>query len=125
MEWSREPARRVIWSERLRRYANSDLTIAAFCEQERVSVQSFYYWRRKLLELDSTIGDDQGRMPRKSRGPQKRDFVPITIRNTAAVRMRLPNGAQFWLPGCDADPLRAAIAAAGRLETSLPEDDAC
>jgi hypothetical protein len=34
--------------------------IAALCEQERGSVQSFYSWRRKLLELDSTIGDDQG-----------------------------------------------------------------
>jgi hypothetical protein len=51
--------------------------------------------------------------------------VPIAIRNSAAVKMRLPNGAQLWLPAGDAAILSAAIAAAGRLESSLQEDDAC
>jgi hypothetical protein len=125
MKWSRDPARRGIWSERLRRYANSGSTIAAFCERERVSIQSFYYWRRKLLGPGGTAGGGNGRMPRVGRVPQKRDFVPIAIRNSAAVRMRLPNGAQLWLPAGDAALVSAAIAAAGRLETSLQEDDAC
>ena len=125
MEWSKGPARRGIWSERLRRYANSGLTISAFCERERVSVPSFYYWRRKLLGPGGTAGGDKGRMPREARTPQKRDFVPIAIRNSAAIKMRLPNGAQLWLPASDAALLSAAIAAAGRLETSLQEDDAC
>ena len=98
MEWSRGPAPRGIWSERLRRYANSGLTVAAFCERERVSVPSFYYWRRKLLGPGGTTGGSHGRMPKVVRAPQKRDFVPIAIRNTAAVKMRLPNGAQLWLP---------------------------
>src|SRR5579872_3014128 len=124
MEWSRDPARRRIWSERLRRYANSGLTVAAFCEQERVSVPSFYYWRRKLLGPGGSGGGSQGRMPSTGR-PQKRDFVPITIRNSAAVKMRLPNGAQLWLPAGDAALLSAAIAAAGRLETSIQGGDTC
>jgi len=51
--------------------------------------------------------------------------VPIAIRNSAAVKMRLPNGAQLWLPAGDAAILSAAITAAGRLESSLQEDDAC
>jgi hypothetical protein len=124
MEWSRDPAPREIWSGRMRRYANSGLTVAAFCERERVSVPSFYYWRRKLGTGD-TAGGGTGRMSRVGRAPQKRDFVPIAIRNSAAVKMRLPNGAQLWLPGGDADLLSAAIAAAGSLETDSPEDDAC
>ncbi len=125
MKWSRDPARRGIWSERLRRYANSGLTVAAFCERERVSVPSFYYWRRKFPAMAGTAVGGQGRMSRIGRAPQKRDFVPIAIRNSAAVRMRLPNGAQLWLPAGDAALLSAAIAAAGRLETSRQEDDAC
>ena len=125
MEWLRDPAPRGMWSERLRRYANSGLTVAAFCERERVSVPSFYYWRRKLRGLGATAEGSNGRMPKAARAPQKRDFVPIAIRNSAAVKMRLPNGAQLWLPPGDAALLSAAITAAGRLETSLQEDDAC
>ena len=125
MEWSRAPAPREIWSERMRRYANSGLTVAAFCERERVSVPSFYYWRRKLLGPGDTAGGGKGRMSRVGRTPQKRDFVPIAIRNSAAIKMRLPNGAQLWLPAGDADLLSAAIAAAGSLGTASQEDDAC
>ena len=125
MEWSRAPAPREIWSERLRRYANSGLTVAAFCQRERVSIPSFYYWRRKLPAMAGTSGNGQGRRLGVARAPQKQDFVPIAIRNSAAIKLRLPNGAQLWLPTGDADLLSAAIAAAGSLATSLQEDDAC
>lgn len=125
MEWLRDPAPRGIWAERLRRYRNSGLTVAAFCERERVSVQSFYYWRRKLLGPGGAARGGNGRMTKATRAPQKRDFVPIAIRSSAAVKMRLPNGAQFWLPTGDAALLSAAIAAAGRLETVNQKDDAC
>ena len=43
MEWLRDLAPRGMWSERLLRYANTGLTVAAFCERERVSVPTFYY----------------------------------------------------------------------------------
>lgn len=125
MEWMRSPAPRGIWSERLRRHANSGLTVVAFCERERVSVQSFYYWRRKLLRAGGTADGGTGRMPRAVRAPQKRDFVPIAITNSAVVKMRLPNGARLWLPTGDVALLSAAIAAAGRVEAVNEEDDAC
>jgi hypothetical protein len=64
-------------------------------------------------------------MPKAARAPQKRDFVPIAIRHSAVVKMRLPNGAQLWLPAADAALLSAAIAAAGKLTTCVQEDDAC
>ena len=123
MGWSMAPAPREIWSERLRRYASSDTTVAAFCQRERVSVPSFYYWRRKLPAMSGMSGGGPGRG--LGRGPRKRDFVPIAIRNSAAIKMRLPNGAQLWLPAGDAALLSAAIAAAGRLETAPEEDGAC
>lgn len=125
MQWSSGPARRGIWSERLRRYARSDLTIAAFCERERVSVPSFYYWRRKLLGPGETAGGGKGWTSTVGRAPQRRDFVPIAIRNTATVKMRLPNGAQLWLPAGDAALLSAAIAAAARVTAPVEGDDAC
>lgn len=125
MEWSRSPAPRDIWVERLRRYVDSGLTVAAFCRRERVSVPSFYYWRRKLPALVGTFGSSPGQKSGNAPVPQKQDFVPIAIRNSAAIRLRLPNGAQLWLPAGDGGLLSAAIAAAGSLAPSLPEDDAC
>ena len=36
------------WSERIRRWGESGLTVAEFCEWEGVSVASFYNWQKKL-----------------------------------------------------------------------------
>jgi hypothetical protein len=57
--------------------------------------QSFNYWRRKPLGPGGTVEGGQGRIPKSARAPQKRDFVPITIRNSAGVKMRLAKGAQL------------------------------
>lgn len=43
-----DPAARRLWRQRLRRFEQSRLTIAAFCQTEGVSPASFYYWRRIL-----------------------------------------------------------------------------
>lgn len=36
------------WVDRLARFQSSGLTAAKFCETERVSLPSFYQWKRKL-----------------------------------------------------------------------------
>ena len=36
------------WTNRLERFAGSNLTAAKFCEAEGVSLPSFYQWKRKL-----------------------------------------------------------------------------
>ncbi len=37
------------WAERLRRCADSKLTVGEFCVWEEVSVAAFYGWRKKLI----------------------------------------------------------------------------
>jgi len=41
------------WRKRLERFGRSELTVARFCEGERVSVPSFYYWRKKFGQTAS------------------------------------------------------------------------
>jgi hypothetical protein len=41
------------WRKRFERFRRSGLTVARFCEGERVSVPSFYYWRKKLGQTAS------------------------------------------------------------------------
>ena len=40
--------KRQAWVARLERFRASGLTIAKFCEEEQVSVQTYYYWVRRL-----------------------------------------------------------------------------
>ncbi len=120
-------ARQQVWSDRLRRFSDSGLTVAAFCELERVSVPSFYQWRRKLGEWVG--GRDRTRQTQKNAQSRRSPaFVPVQIMQTVRPRrieIRLPNGVQVWLPAGDAAMLAAGIAAAGRLAATDQEADAC
>lgn len=135
MGWAASPAKRREWSERLKRHERSGVTVGAFCAKEGVSLASFYSWRRKLR---SRAEDRQGIVQTGSAAPAAPapSFVPLRIAAAgtpeSAVRLRLPNGVQLWLPAGDARLLAAAIAAAGRLgsshrkdEFSSEGDDAC
>jgi hypothetical protein len=114
-----DAAKRRSWSEHLRRFSRSRLTVTEFCEAEGVSVPSFYLWRKKI----SSRGQ-QGRAQPKQ--PARQSFVPLQIGATAQVEIHLPNGARVCLPSGDVQTLGAAIAAAGRLSASaLEEDTAC
>jgi hypothetical protein len=72
------------WEERLRRYADSQLTVGEFCVWEGVSVAAFYLWRKKLR------GGQRGRRSKGSaatadvasgsKGPLSRDsFLPVRL----------------------------------------------
>ena len=107
--------RRRVWEARLRRFAESDLTVAAFCRREGVSAPAFYEWRKKLR-------GENGR-----RGAQRAaaGFVPVRIEPAAAVvEMRLPNGVVVSLPAGDAETLAAAIAAAARIPAATDGEGA-
>ena len=48
MSRSSDPKKLAVWRERFERLSRSGLTVARFCARERVSVASFYHWRKKL-----------------------------------------------------------------------------
>jgi hypothetical protein len=72
------------WERRLRRYADSQLTVGDFCVWEGVSVAAFYVWRKKLG------GGQRGRRTKGSPataegasgsiGPLSREsFLPVRV----------------------------------------------
>lgn len=78
------------WRKRLERFTRSGLTVARFCDGERASVASFYYWRKKLGLTAS------GRRTRSRPGlfrqvtvaaapPAMTPGTPAVIRDTPAV----------------------------------------
>jgi len=43
-------AKALEWQERLRRFEECDLTVSRFSGRERVTVPTFWYWRRKCAD---------------------------------------------------------------------------
>lgn len=91
---------RQLWVERLQRFADSDVSVVAFCQQEGISSHAFYYWKHKL-HPDAPAADQ----PR---------LLPVRLEDAAPVELVLPNGCALRLaPGCDLDFVRRLVDALG------------
>jgi hypothetical protein len=108
-----DEARRRAWRERLGRFARSGQTVAAFCAAERVSVPTFYQWKRRLGSEAAGAGRRQADTAPVARCAGA--FVPVRIAAGAIVEMELPNGTRVRVPAGDLEAIGAAVAAAGRL----------
>ncbi|MEM7313745.1 MAG: hypothetical protein AAF497_11400 [Planctomycetota bacterium] len=85
--------RHAMWRQRLERYAQSDLTVAQFCQRENVSAPSFYQWKRRLAATNETA-DAQ---------PQRKDasggFNEVLVNAQPTVLVNAQPTAQATLPG--------------------------
>ncbi|QDV40668.1 hypothetical protein Enr13x_69930 [Stieleria neptunia] len=78
------------WRDRIERFAQSDLTVADFCDREGYSVASFYQWRRKLRS--SVLVDPSAPSDRPA------SFVAVELQPVAMEAAQL-NGLEIELPG--------------------------
>ena len=86
MSRSSDPRKLAMWRKRFQRFSSSRLAVAPFCARERVSVASFYHWRKKL-------GPQVPRRPTSVRGDV---FQPVALVPAAwGVSIRLPGGTQI------------------------------
>lgn len=93
---SREATRQV-WAERLARFTTAKQSIAAFCAAEGVSVNSFFYWKRRLA-TPAVVSDAEP------------CFLPVRVTPLVPVEVALANGATLRLaPGCDLAFVRSLI----------------
>ncbi len=107
-----DPKKLAVWRERLERFSRSGLTVARFCGGERVSMASFYLWRKKL-----------GHKGRRRHGTNRRGafqpvaVVPAALRvvpRSAAICIQLPCGTRIEVGAEDLDALRAVVAEVAR-----------
>jgi hypothetical protein len=92
---------RALWRERVRRQADSGLTIVQFCARERLSVASFQTWKRRLRLIDLA-----NRRPAAAAPPA---FLPVTLRvpelapgDPLAIEADFPNGVRLRIPTTNA-----------------------
>jgi hypothetical protein len=95
------PQLHALWRERLRRQADSGLTIVRFCAREGLSTATFHSWKRRLRL--SELADSPPAPP----APPA--FLPVTVRlaepahaDTSPIVADLPNGIRHRIPTADA-----------------------
>ena len=111
MAGSSDSTKVAAWRGRFQRFARSGLAVARFCAKERVSVASFYYWRKML--------GPQGRPERRPQPVPECDdaFQQVTVVPAAVgVSIRLPGGAQIEVGSERLDTVRAVIAEVARAD---------
>ena len=92
-------AKAVEWQDRLRRFEQADLPVARFCARERVTVSTFWYWRRKCADIGAPFE------------PSESAFTPVDIIVGRSVLLRFPAGAVLEIPEDRPDLVRLAIEA--------------
>jgi len=82
--------KRRTWERRLGRYQASGLTVTRFCEQERVSVHTFYYWAKRI----------------GSKRPSKHESTAVENLNMAWVHFRWNAAMEVLVPADCLDAIR-------------------
>ncbi len=91
--------KRRAWEVRFGRFRTSGLSVARFCKEERVSVNTFYYWAKRVGANSArppTSG--AGNAPRRSRPVAKPTAPAGRIANTALVRFSWGAGVEVSVP---------------------------
>lgn len=100
MSRSSNSAKVTQWRQRFRRFPQSGLSVVSFCKKERVSVPSFYHWRKKLAQTP----------PRRRRSAEASAFRPVTVVTAdQVVSIELGGVARIEVPSQNCDAVRAVV----------------
>lgn len=121
MSRSSDSQKLIVWRGRFQRFSSSGLPVGRFCARERVSVASFYYWRKKLGP--GSIARAMGRRRQaldQSASEHAGLFWPVTVvPATSAVRIHLPGGTRIEVGAEHPEAVRAVVAEVVRLDRGV------
>lgn len=115
------------WRGRFERFRRGGLSVARFCAVERVSVPSFYQWRKKLQHSPTMVhsalvpsgASDIGRV---SVAPS---FAAVRLVGPASMTAQLRGGTLLEIPLGDLQALALVIETLVRVEASREGGAAC
>ncbi len=93
------------WEERFKRYRSGGLTVARFCANECVSVNTFYYWAKRI-GLRSTRARSAQRDGASKRHLEPVRHTHVSAANTALVHFRLGAAVEVSVPANCLDAIR-------------------
>jgi hypothetical protein len=101
------------WEERFERHRSGGLTVADFCAKERVSVNTFYYWAKRIDRYSTAARSVKSataskRQRRLGRPPSVaiEGFSAVAAK-TALVRFRLGTTVEVLVPASCLDVIRS------------------
>jgi hypothetical protein len=105
--------RQAQWQARFARWRRSGQTVREFCADERVSVPSFYYWRRRLPVGDHGLAKG-GQRGGDAVGGAPATFVPVEVIGSVddgmSAEYRFPSGVSLRISsGVEESRLRALL----------------
>jgi len=86
------------WEQRLERHRASGLTVGRFCADERVSVNTFYYWAKRLGGLSRKPQVAPAAEGRRAPVRQAAASDLVVPANAAVVRFRLNAAVEVSVP---------------------------
>ena len=112
------------WRKRLERFSRSELTVARFCSGERVSVASFYHWRKKLGQaaLRRRVPARPGTFRQIAVVPAVSGLVPAlptVVPAASRVSIQLPCGTRIEVDAEHLDVVRAVVGEVARAHRGL------
>ena len=121
MRHSSDAQKLGVWQVRFHRFSNSGLPVERFCAQERVSVASFYYWRKKLEPRSEACAAGRRRQvldrPESARAGV---FQPVAVVPAmSGVWIHLPGGTRIEVRAEHPEAVRAVIAEVVRLDRGI------
>jgi hypothetical protein len=76
--------------------AKSGLSKKAFCAEHDIPVAKFYYWQRRLSQEEQVSSALSG-------------FTPLSVRSSAELELRLPDGQWIGVRAQSSDALRVLL----------------
>ena len=108
-----EVSKAAEWQRRMVRFREAGVSVSAFCRTERVSVPSFYQWRKKLAR--SSVEESNANA----------GFVPVRLVTSASLVVELPGGTRLQIPVGDPQMIQVAIQSLVRADAERVRGDAC
>lgn len=98
------------WEERFERYRASGLTVRRFCANERVSVNTFYYWSKRMKRRSTTarLAEREGASG-GSRDSELCSHDLAAATNSALIHFRLNAGVEVSVPANCLDVIRCLV----------------
>jgi len=110
MSRSTDTGKLVLWQQRFERFSLGGLAVGPFCARERVSVASFYYWRKK-------VGRSGRPAPGRPRADRRGVFRPVSLVGARpTVRIDLPCGTRIEVGTEDLEVVRTVVGVVARSE---------
>ena len=95
------------WAARIQDCRSSDLSVRAWCRQERINATTYYRWERELLALAETEPCSRALAVRFAELP-----APKRVSRNVAERsatLHIGNASLDIYPGCDTEQLKMLV----------------